>query len=102
MAKRSALSRPRLREWAYAHASSHSDQRSDPLPFFLHNYNWHRPRHALKLRSPISRLHLPLNNLLSLHIYGEGAIRAEGSVRVSKIVRPCFLAAGAGKNRLTA
>lgn len=57
-----------LREWAYAHAYAHSDQRSDCLPLFLHNYNWHRPHHSLKLRSPISRLRLPLNNLLSLHI----------------------------------
>jgi transposase InsO family protein len=57
-----------LREWAYAHAYSHSHQRSQHLPLFLHNYNWHRPHHSLKLRSPISRLRLPLNNLLSLHI----------------------------------
>jgi transposase InsO family protein len=56
-----------LREWAYAHAYAHSDQRSDRLRFFLHNYNWHRPHHSLNLRSPISRLRLPLNNLLSLH-----------------------------------
>ena len=56
-----------LREWAYAHAYAHSDQRSDRLPIFLHNYNWHRPHHALKLHSPISRLRQPLNNLLSLH-----------------------------------
>jgi transposase InsO family protein len=56
-----------LREWAYAHAYAHSDQRSQRLPIFLHNYNWHRPHHSLKLRSPISRLRQPLNNLLSLH-----------------------------------
>jgi len=56
-----------LREWAYAHAYSHSDQRASRLQPFLHNYNWHRPHHSLKLRSPISRLRLPLNNLLSLH-----------------------------------
>ena len=54
-----------LREWAYAHSSS--DQRSDRLPAFLHNYNWHRPHHSLKLRSPVSRLSLSMNNLLSLH-----------------------------------
>jgi transposase InsO family protein len=57
-----------LREWAYAHAYAHSDQRSKRLHFFLHNYNFHRPHHSLKLRSPISRLRLPLNNVLSLHI----------------------------------
>ena len=56
-----------LREWAYAHAYSHSDQRSQRLPLFLHNYNWHRPHHSLNLKAPISRLRLPLNNLLSLH-----------------------------------
>ncbi len=56
-----------LREWAYAHAYSHSSQRSARLNSFLHNYNWHRPHHSLKLRAPISRLRQPLNNLLSLH-----------------------------------
>ena len=56
-----------LREWAYAHAYSHSNQRASRLQPFLHNYNWHRPHHSLKLHSPISRLRLPLNNLLSLH-----------------------------------
>ena len=55
-----------LREWAYAHAYSHSDQRSARPPFFLHNYNFHRPHHSLNLLAPISRLRLPLNNLLSL------------------------------------
>lgn len=50
-----------------AHASAHSTQRAERLQAFLHNYNWHRPHHSLKLRSPISRLRLPLNNLLSLH-----------------------------------
>ena len=56
-----------LREWAYAHAYAHSDQRAARLHPFLHNYNFHRPHHSLNLRSPISRLRLPLNNLLSLH-----------------------------------
>ena len=56
-----------LREWAYAHAYSHSDQRSERLHSFLHNYNWHRPHHALKLLAPVSRLRLHMNNLLSLH-----------------------------------
>ena len=56
-----------LREWAYAHSYSHSDQRASRLQPFLHNYNWHRPHHSLNLRSPISRLRLPLNNLVSLH-----------------------------------
>jgi transposase InsO family protein len=55
------------REWAYAHAYSPSTQRSARLPAFLHHYNWHRPHHSLNLLAPISRLRLPLNNLLSLH-----------------------------------
>jgi transposase InsO family protein len=56
-----------LREWAYAHADQHSSQRSARLPLFLHNDNFHRPHHALNLLAPISRLRLPMNNLLSLH-----------------------------------
>ena len=56
-----------LREWAYAHAYSHSAQRSERLAPFLHNYNWHRPHHSLNLLAPVSRLRKPLNNLLSLH-----------------------------------
>ena len=56
-----------LREWAYAHSCSHSDQRSARVPCLLHNYNWHRPHHALKLKAPVSRLRLDLNKLLSLH-----------------------------------
>ena len=56
-----------LREWAYAHAYCHGSQRSDRLHAFLHNYNWHRPPHALKLNAPISRLRLHMNNLLRLH-----------------------------------
>ena len=56
-----------LREWAYAHAYAHSLQRSERLHSFLHNYNWHRPHHALKLHAPVSRLHLNMNNLLRLH-----------------------------------
>ena len=56
-----------LRSWAYAHAYSHSAQRADRLPAFLHNYNGHRPHHSLNLLTPISRLRLNLNNLVSLH-----------------------------------
>ena len=56
-----------LRERAHAYAYSHSDQRSARLLLFLHNYNFHRPHHSLNLLSPISRLRLPLNNVLSLH-----------------------------------
>ncbi len=56
-----------LRSWAYAHAYRDSSHRADRLQNFLHNYNWHRPHHSLNLLPPISRLHLPVNNLLSLH-----------------------------------
>ena len=56
-----------LREWAYAHSYSNSVQRSERLPLFLHNYNFHRPHHSLNLLAPISSLQLPLNNLSSLH-----------------------------------
>jgi len=32
-----------LREWTYATAFEHSDQRRSELPLWLHRYNWHRP-----------------------------------------------------------
>ena len=56
-----------LREWAYATAYSHSDQRSAELPRWLHRYNWHRPHGSLFAKPPISRLGLTRNNLLRLH-----------------------------------
>jgi transposase InsO family protein len=57
-----------LREWAYAQAYSHSDQRTAELPCWLHRYNWHRPHGSLKSKPPISRLGLAEDNLLRLHI----------------------------------
>lgn len=57
-----------LREWAYACSYPSSNRRAESLPAFLHNYNFHRPHHSLKLKPPISRLRLNRNNLLSLHI----------------------------------
>jgi transposase InsO family protein len=57
-----------LREWAYAAVYQNSDHRSSHLNPWLHRYNWHRPHCSLKLKTPIQRLNLPLNNLLSLHI----------------------------------
>jgi transposase InsO family protein len=57
-----------LREWAYAAVYQNSDHRQSHLNPWLHRYNWHRPHCALKLKTPIQRLNLPLNNLLSLHI----------------------------------
>ena len=56
-----------LREWAYATAFEHSDQRRQALLPFLHRYNWHRPHASLAKKPPISRLGLTSNNLLRLH-----------------------------------
>ena len=57
-----------LREWAYAQAYHHSDQRTAELPKWLHRYNWHRPHGGIDDKTPISRLGLAGNNLLRLHI----------------------------------
>jgi len=56
-----------LREWAYATAFDHSDQRRDALSPWLHRYNWHRPHASLAKKAPISRLGLTGNNLLRTH-----------------------------------
>lgn len=56
-----------LREWAYAKAYLHSDQRAAELPIWMHRYNWHRPHASLKARPPISRLGLTEDNVLRLH-----------------------------------
>ena len=56
-----------LREWAYARAYTHSDQRTVELPRWLHRYNWHRPHGSLAAKPPISRLGLSGDNLLRLH-----------------------------------
>src|SRR5262249_160940 len=37
------------------------------LPFYLHDYNWHRPHTALNQPPPVTRLRLSADNLLSLH-----------------------------------
>jgi transposase InsO family protein len=57
-----------LREWAYAQAYQNSRQRRAELPLWLHRYNWHRPHAGIDDKVPISRLGLPENNLLRLHI----------------------------------
>ena len=57
-----------LREWAYARAYVTSDQRAKNLPVWLHHYNWHRPHGSLHARPPISRLGLPMDDLLRFHI----------------------------------
>jgi transposase InsO family protein len=56
-----------LREWAYAQAYPTSDHRAAELPIWLHRYNWHRPHGGIKLQTPISRLGLTEDNLLSIH-----------------------------------
>jgi transposase InsO family protein len=56
-----------LREWAYATAFDHSDQRRDALSPWLHRYNWHRPHASLDKNAPISRLGLTRYNLLRIH-----------------------------------
>ena len=56
-----------LREWAYARAYDTSDQRAEKLPIWLHHYNWHRPHGSLKAKPPISRLGLPMDDLLRFH-----------------------------------
>jgi len=57
-----------LREWAYAQAYPNSRHRKQELPLWLHRYNWHRPHAGIDDKVPISRLGLPGNNLLRLHI----------------------------------
>jgi transposase InsO family protein/transposase-like protein len=56
-----------LREWAYAQPYPTSDHRAAELPPWLHRYNWHRPHGGIKLQTPISRLGLTEDNLLSIH-----------------------------------
>jgi transposase InsO family protein len=57
-----------LREWAYARAYETSDHRTAQLAPWLHRYNWHRPHGGIKSQTPISRLGLSEDNLLSIHI----------------------------------
>jgi transposase InsO family protein len=56
-----------LREWAYARAYQASDQRAAELLYWLHCYNWHRPRGSLKSMPSISKLGLNRKSLLRLH-----------------------------------
>jgi transposase InsO family protein len=56
-----------LREWAYARQYQNSNQRSQELRPWLHQYNWHRPHASLNHAPPISRAGIDQNNLLSLH-----------------------------------
>ena len=56
-----------LREWAYARPYHHSDRRTEELLRWLHHYNWHRPHGGIQAKTPISRLALDKDNLLTLH-----------------------------------
>jgi len=56
-----------LREWAYARAYETSDQRAKELPIWLNYYNWHRSHGSLQSKPPISRLGLPMDDLLRFH-----------------------------------
>ncbi|MGO4118600.1 integrase core domain-containing protein, partial [Rhizobium ruizarguesonis] len=44
-----------------------SEHRKAHLPSWTHMYNWHRPHGSLKSKTPISRLGLNRDNLLSIH-----------------------------------
>ena len=55
------------REWAYARPYARSDRRTEQLPIWLHQYNWHRPHGGIHATAPISRLSLAMDNLLMLH-----------------------------------
>jgi transposase InsO family protein len=56
-----------LREWAYAAAYPHSNERASELPRWLHEYNYFRNHMALQGRPPISRIGGGVNNVLQLH-----------------------------------
>lgn len=56
-----------LREWAYARSYPSSNERAAHLPVWLHQYNWHWPRAALKCQVPVTTLSLAMNNLVGLH-----------------------------------
>ena len=57
-----------LREWAYARTYQNSNERSQELCLWLHQYNWHRPHGSLGASPPVTRSVLDRNNLLRLHI----------------------------------
>jgi len=56
-----------IREWAYAKTYTHSRERNRELPMWLYRYNWHRPHGGIGKKPPMSRVGLPVNNLMTLH-----------------------------------
>jgi transposase InsO family protein len=56
-----------LREWAYGFTYQNSAQRTAALDYWNHHYNWHRPHQGIGGSTPMSRLKLSGNNLLTLH-----------------------------------
>lgn len=54
-----------LREWAYAYAYRHSDERTNHLAHWQHHYNHHRKHTAIGFLPPISRI--PVNNVSNLN-----------------------------------
>lgn len=56
-----------IREWAYARLYQNSEQRTEHLFPWIHDYNWHRPHASLNHMPPISRSGLDVNNLLRHH-----------------------------------
>jgi Transposase DDE domain group 1 len=60
---------------SYARPYTHSDRRNEQLPIWLHQYNWHRPHGGIHAMTPISRLSLSMDNLLTLQSYPFDRIR---------------------------
>ena len=56
-----------LREWTYARTYQNSNERTEQLDPWLHDYNFHRPHASPKLNTPASRTGLSENNLSTLH-----------------------------------
>lgn len=58
--------RTALREWAHARSHDSARQRATHLNSWLREYNWH-PRHASAgYLTPVSRMPLAVNNVMSL------------------------------------
>lgn len=56
-----------LREWAYGWSYQTSAQRTEALSSWQHHYNWHRPHAGIHGATPMSRLPMPKNKLLTDH-----------------------------------